>query len=85
MLDSEHMLWVQKLALLHLAAASLPLDLGKSVTRPRESGKEDRRPHGQERTHRRNAHYRSDGEVYDGNQMRAEAIPDHEIENDHIE
>jgi hypothetical protein len=58
---------------------------GKSVMMPRESGKEDRWSHGQERTHSRNSHHRSDGEVCVGHEMRAEAISDHEIEDDHIE
>jgi hypothetical protein len=55
------------------------------VTSPRESGKEDSWSHGQERTHRRNAHRRSDGEVCAGHEMTADAISDHEIEDDHIE
>ena len=57
----------------------------KSVTRPSESGKEERWSHGQERTHSRNTHRRSDGEVCAGQEMRAEAISDQEIEDDHIE
>src|SRR5260370_1028755 len=50
-----------------------------------ESGKEDSWSHSQERTHCRNAHRRSDGEVCAGQEMRAEAISDQEIEDDHIE
>ena len=47
--------------------------------------KEDSWSHGQERAHSGNAYQRSDGEVCAGNEMRAEAISDQEIEDDHIE
>ena len=57
----------------------------QSVTRLRESGEEHSRSHGQERTHRRNAHRRSDSEVCAGHDTRANAISDQEIEDDHIE
>ena len=83
--DSEHMLWMRKLAPLHVMIAMLPLGLGQSVTRPHESRKEGRWSHGQEHTHSGNAHYRSDGEFEAGNEMRAEAISDHEIEDAYIE
>jgi hypothetical protein len=52
---------------------------------PSESGKESSWSHGQERTHRHNAHRRSDGEVCAGNEMGTDAISDQEIEDDHIE
>jgi hypothetical protein len=52
---------------------------------PREPGKEDSWSHSQERTHCRNTHYRSDGEVCAGYEMRADAISDQEIEDDYIE
>ena len=55
------------------------------MTRPHESRKEERWSHGQERAHSDNAHHRSDGEVGAGNEMRAEAISDQEIVDDHIE
>src|SRR6266699_4000671 len=58
---------------------------GRSVTRPGESRTEECRSHGQERTYRGHAHQCSDGEVCSGNEMRAEAISDQEIEDDHIE
>ncbi len=83
--DSEHMLWMRKRAPLHVMIAMLPLHLGQSVTRPHESRKEGRWSHGQERTHSGNAYHRSNGEVEAGNEMRAEAISDQEIEDDHIE
>src|SRR5437588_7963456 len=52
---------------------------------PSESGKEDSWSHGQERTHSRNAHCRSDGKICASNEMIANAISDQEIEDDHIE
>src|ERR1700688_1282704 len=52
---------------------------------PSESGKEDRWSYGQERTHCRNTHCRSDGEVCAGHDTRANAISDQEIEDDHRE
>ncbi len=55
------------------------------VTMPSESGKEVRWSHGQECSHRHNAYRRSDGEVGAGHEMRADAISDQEIEDDHIE
>ena len=70
---------------LHVMTALLPVGLGQSVTRPHESRKEECWSHGQERAHRRNAHQRSDGEVEARDEMRAEAISDQEIEDDHIE
>src|SRR5215469_1235076 len=54
-------------------------------TRSCESWKEDSWSHGQERSHRRNARHRSDGEVCSCHEMRAEAISDQEIKDDHIE
>src|SRR5258708_6189063 len=54
-------------------------------TRPRESGKEERWSHSQERPHRCNSRHRSDGEVCASHEMRAEAIFDQEIEDNHIE
>ncbi len=69
----------------HVMTALLPVGLGQSVTRPHESRKEECRSHSQERTHRGNAHERTDGEVYVGDEMRAEAISDQEIKDDHIE
>lgn len=63
----------------------LTLNLAQSVTRLHESRKEERWSHGQERAYRRNAHQRSDGEVEAGNEMRAKAISDQEIEDDRIE
>src|SRR6266581_3902149 len=74
---------MRKRAPLHVMRALLPLHLSQSVTRPHESRKEGCWSHGQERTHSGNAHHRSDGEA--GNEMRAEAISDQEIEDDHIE
>jgi len=55
-----------------------------SVRRPSESGKENRWSYGQERTHRHNAHYRSNSEFCSGNEMRAEAISNQKIEDNHI-
>ena len=75
---------MHKSAPLHVMTALLPVGLGQCVTRPHESRKEDRWSHGQERAHSGNAHQRSDGEVEAGNEMRAEAISDQEIEDDHI-
>jgi len=63
----------------------LSVRLGQSVTRPHESRKEERWSHGQECAHRGNAHERTDSEVYVGDELRAEAIADQEIEDDHIE
>ncbi len=83
--DTEHTLWMHKRVPLHVMTALLPVGLGQSVTRSYESRKEECRFHGQERAYRRNAHYRSDGEVEARKEMKAEAISDHEIEDDHIE
>ena len=80
-----HRLCMHKRARLHVMTALLPVGLGQCVTRPHESRKEDRWTHGQECAHRDNAHYRSNGEVEARNEMRAEAISDQEIEDDHIE
>jgi hypothetical protein len=68
-----------------LMTASLHLSLGKSESMPGESGKEESWSHGQECTHSHNAHYCSDGEVCAGQEMKADAISDQEIEDDHIE
>src|SRR5207248_925013 len=59
-------------------AANVGVTAVKSVTMPSESGKEDSWSHGQERTHSRNAHRRSDGEVCAGHEMTADAISDQE-------
>ena len=80
-----HRLCMHKPAPLHVLIAVLPVGLGQFVTRPHESRKEECRSHGQECAHRGNAHQRSDGEVEAGDEMRAEAISDQEIEDDHIE
>jgi hypothetical protein len=79
------LIWKQTLAPLYVMVALLLLGLGQSMTRPHESGKEERWSHGQESTYSGNAHQRSDGEVEAGNEMRAEAISNQEIEDDHIE
>lgn len=82
---TEPILWMHKRTLLHVMTALLRVGLGQSMTRPHEPRKEERWSHGQERTYRRNAHQRSDGEVYAGNEVLAEAISYQEIEDDHIE
>ena len=80
-----HRLCIHKPALLQVMTALLPVGLGQSVTRPHESRKEECRSHGQERAHSGNAHQRTDGEVEARNEMRAKAISNQEIEDDHIE